>query len=212
MDTVNIKWLFFDMGSTLLDETESYKGWFRNASAAIGGALSPQEIEREYCAGMERGNPTVQGQLKAYGFSSKPTGSLYPSDLDTPYPEAGRVLKQLAKRYKLGIIANQNPGSEARLEQYGLRCFFDVIAASAEICFKKPQPQIFEYALSKAGCTAEQAVMIGDRLDNDIFPAKQMGFTTVRILQGYGKLQTPRSAAYESDYTIQSLSQLLDIF
>lgn len=47
-----INWLFFDMGSTLIDETQSYMGWFRNASQLIGGALSAHEIEREYCAGM----------------------------------------------------------------------------------------------------------------------------------------------------------------
>ena len=37
-----------------------------------------------------------------------------------------------------------------------------------------------------AGCQAENAVMIGDRLDNDIAPAKKLGMKTVWIRQGDG--------------------------
>lgn len=104
MDKVN--WLFFDMGSTLIDEMQSYMGWFRNASQLIGGALSAHEIEKEYCAGMVKGSPTIAGQLRAYGFTGSSTSHLYPSELDTPYPEAEKVLRQLYRTYKLGIISN----------------------------------------------------------------------------------------------------------
>lgn len=210
MDKVN--WLFFDMGSTLIDETQSYMGWFRNASQLIGGALSAHEIEKEYCAGMVKGLPTIAGQLRAYGFTGSSTSHLYPSELDTPYPEAEKVLRQLYRTYKLGIIANQNAGSELRLEQYGLRKYFEVIVASAEAGVKKPDPRIFTLALEKANCEPEKAAMIGDRLDNDIFPANVLGFTTVRILQGYGRLQVPKSSEYEPNFTVNTLMQLLNIF
>lgn len=207
-----INWLFFDMGSTLINETQSYMGWFRNASQLIGGALSAREIEKEYCAGMVKGTPTIAGQLKAYGFTGSSTNHLYPSELDVPYPEAEKVLDQLSRTYKLGIIANQNAGSELRLEQHGLRQYFSVIVASAEAGVKKPDPRIFGLALKQANCGPEQAAMIGDRLDNDIFPANVLGFTTVRILQGYGRLQVPKSSEYEPDFTVDALMQLLNIF
>ena len=210
MDKIN--WLFFDMGSTLIDETQSYMGWFRSASQLIGGALSAEEIEKAYCAGMIKGNPTIAGQLNAYGFTGNSTNHLYPSELDIPYPEAEKVLDQLFRTYKLGIIANQNAGSELRLKQYCLRQYFDVIVASAEAGVKKPDPRIFRLALEQANCEPEQAAMIGDRLDNDIFPANALGFTTVRILQGYGRLQVPKSAEYEPDFTVDTLMQLLNIF
>lgn len=210
MDKVN--WLFFDMGSTLIDETQSYMGWFRNASQLIGGALSAHEIEKEYCAGMMKGSPTIAGQLRAYGFTGSSTSHLYPSELDTPYPEAENVLRQLYRTYKLGIIANQNAGSELRLEQYGLRKYFEVIVASTEAGVKKPDPRIFTLALEKANCEPKKAAMIGDRLDNDIFPANVLGFTTVRILQGYGRLQVLKSSEYEPNFTVNTLMQLLNIF
>lgn len=207
-----IKWLFFDMGSTLIDETLSCERWFQNAAALSGGALTAREIEKEYRAGMRRGKPTVAGQLKACGLYDIDSSRLYPSELDRPYPEAKEVLDKLCEGYKLGIIANQNAGARQRLEQYGLLRYFGVIAASAEAGLKKPDPRIFTLALRQAGCKPGEAAMIGDRLDNDIFPAKALGFTTVRILQGYGSLQIPKSRDFEPDYTAASLTQLLDIF
>ena len=53
-----VKRLFFDMGSTLIDETLSFERWFQNAAALSGGALSAYEIEKEYRAEMIRREPT----------------------------------------------------------------------------------------------------------------------------------------------------------
>ena len=41
-------------------------------------------------------------------------------------------------------------------------------------------------ALRHAGCAASKAVMIGDRLDNDIRPARLLGWRTVRSFRGRG--------------------------
>jgi putative hydrolase of the HAD superfamily len=207
-----IRWLFFDLGSTLLDETLSYPVWFQNASAAIGGALSPQEIENGYIDGMIAYKPTIVGQLKPFGYTGESTNHLYPAELDSPYPDAATVLTALSRKYNLGVIANQVAGTETRLVRYGLRQYLQVIVSSTEAGVSKPNPAIFTRALEQAHCAPSQAAMIGDRLDNDIFPARQMGMLTVRILQGYGRLQTPQSAAYTPDYTVGSLSELLNIF
>lgn len=204
----SVKWLFFDMGSTLLDETDSYKSWFANAANLVNGAISAEDIEKEYCAGMARYEATVVGQLKQFGFTGNSTNHLYPSELDKPYPEAKAVLERLSKSYPLGIIANQKHGAEQRLEGYGIRQFFDVIISSAETGFVKPDPQIFELAFQQAECKPDEAVMIGDRPDNDIYPAKRIGMKTIRIKQGYAACQEPRSEEYEADITIGSLGEL----
>jgi HAD superfamily hydrolase (TIGR01549 family) len=205
----SVTWLFFDMGSTLLDETESYALWFARAAELTGGALSAQDIAREYEAGMARYCPAIAAQLRPYGFTGTSTAHLYPIELDRPYPYAVAVVAQLAKHYKLGIIANQLPGSVARLASFGLGDYFDLVVASAEEGVSKPDPRIFELALSRANCPPEQAVMIGDRLDNDIYPAKQLGMKTIRLLQGYAACQEPRDEAYTADATLSSLTDLL---
>lgn len=66
-------------------------------------------------------------------------------------------------------------------------------------------------ALHDTGCNAESAVMIGDRLDNDIFPAKKAGMKTIWIKQGLGAVQQPLSEEYEADYTVNDLDEILNL-
>ena len=207
-----VKWLFFDLGSTLIDATESYKGWFQNASAAVGGAISAQEIERVYLDGMANYRPTIVGQLKPFGYDKPSSANLYPSELDFIYPHAKPLLKRLSKRYKLAVIANQSLGAEERLERYGIRQFFEFVVNSAVVGLHKPDPRIFLLALEKAGCEPFEAVMIGDRPDNDIYPAKQLGMRTVRVRQGSASCQHPRSEEYEADVTVNDLDELGEVF
>jgi FMN phosphatase YigB (HAD superfamily) len=83
-----------------------------------------------------------------------------------------------------------------------------VIVASAEAGIAKPDPRIFAHAQASAGCQAEDATMVGDRLDNDIGPAKSAGWRTVRVLRGFSRLQRPRCEEERPDLTISSLAEL----
>ena len=55
---------------------------------------------------------------------------------------------------------------------------------------------------------AEETIYVGDRIDKDIKPAKELGMITVRILKG--KYKDVEDEGY-SDYTIKSLQELIDI-
>ena len=68
--------------------------------------------------------------------------------------------------------------------------------------------KIFDIALSRAGCSPENAVMIGDRLDNDIAPAKRLGMKTVRVKQGYAKYWTVKSQDEQADFEVDDLSEI----
>ena len=86
-----------------------------------------------------------------------------------------------------------------------------MIAASAEIGYAKPNKKIFERAFETAGCCAEKSVMVGDRLDNDIIPAKALGMKTVWIKNGLAKYQGEEFGEGIVDYQINKLSELLCI-
>ena len=84
--------------------------------------------------------------------------------------------------------------------------------ASAEEGVSKPDPRIFEIALERAGCKVENAVMIGDRIDNDVVPAKKMGMKTVWIRQGGGGLWQLQGPEQQPDFTVDNLGELVKIF
>lgn len=99
-----------------------------------------------------------------------------------------------------------------RLEKIGLLKYIDLVIASAEEGVAKPDLRIFEIALNRANCKPYEAVMIGDRLDNDIASANKIGMKTVWIKQGYGKYVVPNSQEEYPDFTVNCLSEILELF
>lgn len=198
-----IQWLFFDLGSTLIDESECYRR--RILHMIDGSAVSYEEF---FSAMMDFYRQSKKGDKLAaarYGCRLPPWESQY----EVLYPDTKDCLERLRHTYRLGVIANQDSGTEERLRAFGIDRYFDVVIASAEEGIAKPDPKIFRLALSRAGCLPEQAVMIGDRLDNDITPAKKLGFTTVRVMRGFGRFAVPFSEEETPDYTVDNLRQLI---
>ena len=199
-------WLFFDMGSTLMDETAACE---KRVWDSIAGTDITYEQFTEKMAEFARLNQREDLAAFAYfGLKKAP----WSKDAEYPYPDAAPVLRALKERgYRLGIIANQLPGSEARLARFGLLPYFDVVCASAEEGVSKPDPEIFLRALSRASCPPENAVMIGDRTDNDVAPAKALGMQTILIRQGYAGYQVVHNEGEKPDHTVDNLTELLEI-
>ncbi|MBE5901352.1 MAG: HAD family hydrolase [Lachnospiraceae bacterium] len=98
------------------------------------------------------------------------------------------------------------------MQQHGILQFIDLVIASAEEGVAKPDPRIYQIALERSGCKPENAVMIGDRIDNDIVPAKRMGIKTIWIKQGFGGLWNICKEDEAPDNTVNDLVELLELF
>ena len=202
-----VKWIFFDVGSTLVDETAAYGRWARDVLA--GTDIPPAEFEARRRRLAEAGDPGDGAVLACFGLPDAPW---HPEE-EVPFPDAVPALTELRRRgYSLGIIANQVAGLPERLARRGMGGLFEAIVTSADFGCQKPDPRLFEIALHQAACRPEEAAMVGDRLDNDIAPAKRLGMRTVRILQGYGALSRPRDGWEEPDHTVSALSELPPLF
>jgi FMN phosphatase YigB (HAD superfamily) len=86
--------------------------------------------------------------------------------------------------------------------------FFKVQTISSSVKLKKPDSKIFELALKQAGRSAEDCIMVGDRLDTDICPANTMGMTTIRTTNSLFALQIPKRACEHPTYTVAHLSEI----
>lgn len=202
-----IKWIFFDVGTTLVDETKAYEHRIKDSIAGTDITFEQFQEKRKFFA-----KQNLRGDLEAMKFFGLQKTPWHKED-ETPYPDAAEALRYLAaKGYKLGVIANQSAGTAERLETWGLLRYIDVVAASAELGCSKPDMEIFIKALNMAKCEAHKSAMIGDRLDNDIFPAKKSGMKTIWIKQGFSVYQHPVSKEFEPDCTIESLTELKNIF
>ena len=150
----------------------------------------------------------IRAAAKAYGVVLPE----WDNSLEKLYTATFGVLQSLYGKYKLGIIANQSLGTQDRIDNWGIGKYFDVVVASAEAGCAKPDPKIFTMALNQAKCAPEEAFMVGDRLDNDILPAKKMGMKTVWVRQGYARLQSVDDESKRPDYVIDDIDEIIDLF
>jgi putative hydrolase of the HAD superfamily len=96
------------------------------------------------------------------------------------FPDAFEVLEYLAAKYALHIITNGfHEAQFVKLDGTGIRKFFKNIIISEHVGFKKPDANIFYYALESAKAKAEECIMIGDGLEVDVLGAQKAGWDAV---------------------------------
>ena len=198
-----IRWIFFDLGSTLVDET-ACADLRTEALLRQLGAPDRETLLRRMAELAAENRLPYKDAAKEFGLETMK----WPGHLEKLYPVVPELLRKLQGKYHLGIIANQNTGTEARMKAFGIRKYFDLIVSSAEEGIAKPDPRIFLLALERAGCSPEECVMVGDRLDNDILPAKKLGMKTVWVRQGSFAGGDPGKLGIIPDLVIESIGEL----
>lgn len=202
----NIEWIFFDVGSTLVDESKAYQERLK-----IVAETANVSYEYVYQTALKFYKENKKGDLEIMKLLNveKPK---WPREEEILYCETEECLKILSEQYNIGVIANQSLGTEKRLKEFGILQYIDLVIASAEEGVAKPDKRIFEIALNRAGCKPQHAVMIGDRIDNDIIPAKELGMKTIWIKQGFGKYWKISGEDERADHEVDNLSEVLEIF
>ena len=201
-----IKWIFFDIGSTLVDESAVYENRIKEITQ--GNNIDRNEFVAKVIERAQTSPKPIVSAAEDYGVNVP----AWRHDLEVLYPDSKEVLQRLSQKYKIGIIANQDFGTEQRLTDFNVHQHIDLVIASAEEGVAKPDLRIFQIALARADCKPEEAVMIGDRIDNDIIPANKIGMTTVWIKQGFGSYAEPKTVEEQSDYIVNSLAEITEVF
>lgn len=95
-------------------------------------------------------------------------------------PGTMELLDYLKPKYHLHLITNGfEEVQDTKLTLSGMKPYFETLTVSEEVGVKKPNPEIFQYALNKAHATAEESLMIGDEMAVDIDGARAAGIDTV---------------------------------
>lgn len=207
----NVKCIFFDIGYTLINEDDVWQQRCLQQSQMENAKtlrISPNEIYNEVIQASIAYQPQYSTVVNKFGFTNS---APYDYNLEKLYDNANLILQTLSQKYKLGIIANQSNGLTGRLSEWGILKYFSFIISSWDYKVMKPDIKLFEIAVEKSGYNVSEIIMVGDRLDNDIFPAKQIGMKTIWIKQGFGGMQTPKSYEYIPDIEISQLNDLLYI-
>jgi len=117
-----------------------------------------------------------------------------------------QVLKHFHSTYTFHILSNGFDEIQfVKLESSGITHYFDKIITSGRAGFRKPQPEIFEFALNEIGATKEECIMIGDNPVADIEGAFHFGMDQIY----YNTHE--KECAITPSYSIKNLTKLLTI-
>ena len=104
------------------------------------------------------------------------------------------MLASLSSRgLKLGLAANQPVTALDNLARHRIDHFFENRGIAGVYGYRKPDVRLFLHACQDLGVQPFECIMVGDRIDNDVAPAKQLGMLTVLIRTGRHREQRPRS-------------------
>ena len=132
-----------------------------------------------------------------------PEGSMYDDVL--PF------LRQLHGRVTVGVLANQEAPVIDALRRDGVGNLVDVWGISAIVGHEKPSPELFEWALDRAGTDARHSVHVGNRLDTDVRPAQALGLGTVWVTRGEAPDHPTAEQLAEPDLAVRDLTTLAGV-
>lgn len=201
-----IKAIFFDAGGTLFQPYPSVGEIYAQVAHQYGLSATPQDLEVLFHTTWEKRDGLASlasrsgqkeekewwrslvwevfskvGRIENFGaffdelydrFASPEAWRLFPDTLP--------LLQELKKRGKiLGIVSNWDSRLFGLCDGLGLGPHLDFILASAVVGFAKPNPKIFQEALKRARVSSEEALHVGDSLEDDVWGAQQAGIQAI---------------------------------
>lgn len=99
------------------------------------------------------------------------------------FDECVPVLRGLRKAgMRLGVISDWQKGLTHFCEELGIGHYLDVVVASSEVGYQKPNRRLFQAAQERLGVAAADILHVGDR-DEDVQGAQAAGFSAALLLR-----------------------------
>jgi len=209
-----IEAVVFDIGETLVDETRVWGIWADHLGiprltffAMLGSILAEGRPHRDVFDVFSPGLDVADAARRMGRAGVSDLGSL-----DDLYPDALPSLRAVAAAgYRLAVAANQ-PAPAADVVA-AMDIDFELIGTSEAWGVEKPSQAFFQRVAAELDLPAGSIAYVGDRLDNDVRPARAAGMTAVFLRRGpWGWIQSEQArragAATGADIEIDSLAEL----
>jgi len=204
---MSISTVLLDVGGVILDESE-HEAVRAGIACEILSALKPAYSIEDYYADIEEAVAAFCPQTYRYVFWKhlNPDLDLFRKTYDSYsaqwrerrpplrlYPEIGEEIQALYARFNLVIAGQYGKEILNLLQENGLSRYFSTQLTQDDFDITKPDPRYYERIAQTAADDPKCCVMVGDRIDKDVIPAKQVGMKTIRIRVGLHSHQQPRT-------------------
>ena len=222
-----IKAVLFDLDDTLYRECDFVEQAFGSVAAIMAEHLTkkgvkqetqtPEMLTRQMMELMEaEGRGEIFNRLCEQYDMDIPVQELVQVYRETRpvlslYPDGEELLTWLEeKKIGTGLITDGNAQVQHnKIRALGLDKRLDVVLASYDLGYTKPDTEAYTYCIEKLGAAPGEAVYIGDNPLKDFIGARRIGMKTVRIIRPEGMHMRRRAEeGYDADLTIHLLTEL----
>jgi putative hydrolase of the HAD superfamily len=235
MGLSSFKAVFFDAGGTLFHPYPSVGEIYAEVAGRYGCQVRPAEVEKNFreiwlakdamTSSKTHSNEKIEkewwsqlvrevfsrlGEIPDFeGFFEELYHVFADPGVWRLYPGTVEVLNRLKEqRCRLGIVSNWDSRLFGLVSGLGLEGYFEFVLASAVFGFSKPHPKIFEEALRRMGVLPQEAVHIGDSLEDDVSGAVGAGLEAI-FIDRHDPEGTRHHTIPEKVRIIRHLSELL---
>jgi len=168
---------------------ERFRSCFASAPALAFPGAEPAQIkglERQWWKDLVRRIFEPYGPFAQFeGYFSELFRYFGRAEAWTLYPDTLETLSLLRERgLILDVVSNFDSRLLAILDGLGIASGFDSVVISSHVGYAKPAAEIFQAALGLHGLKAEEALHVGDSLNNDAAGASGAGLTAVLLDRG----------------------------
>ena len=203
---MEIKTVLLDGGGVIVDETELEEFHARVISETIA-SLIPWYSTYNYWIDVEEAVKSFCPDVYKFVFWKYTEGNLplfddlYQKHLviwnaERPplklFDGLDSEVERISRNFKLVIAGQYGHEIINLLKDNSLLDYFAFHFTQDDFSITKPDPRYFEQIAKKAGVDPTECLMVGDRVDKDIIPAKQVGMQTILVRTGIHRNQKPR--------------------
>jgi FMN phosphatase YigB (HAD superfamily) len=214
--------VFLDAGGVILDESEGEETSARVAVQVLR-TVAPDYSIQDYWADVEEAVrcfcPSVPQYVfwKALNHDISLFDQLYVAYLGEfrqrrPPLQLTNGLQSeiqgISNDLKLGIAGQYGRELLALLEEHSLLGCFTYRHTQDDLATTKPDLRFFESIVKRSGVDPRECIMVGDRIDKDVIPAKLLGMKTILIRTGLHKNQQPRIPFEVPDAELEGVTGL----
>lgn len=214
--------VLLDAGGVILDESEDEKSRVRVAVEVLSGVVPGYSVEMLY-RDLDEAIHLFCPKVLAYAIwkNTAPDRALYerlyaeflskwrpkrpPLKIMPGFKEEAGAI---AMDFHLGIAGQYGADLLEVLEGESLIDLFTYRFTQDDFDITKPDPRYLERIARACGVDPGECVMVGDRIDNDIIPARQLGMKAVLVRVGLHRKQQPRIPAEIPDAEIEGIQGL----
>jgi HAD superfamily hydrolase (TIGR01549 family) len=210
-----IKAVVLDIGETLIDESRLWSRWADRLGVptltmlGLIGAMAALDRPHREALALVRPGIDVEAEVESWR-QEDPHGLRDGFDEADLYPDVRPAIAGLRDHGVDTLVAGNQP-RRARPVIEGMNLGVRAVMVSEEMGVEKPSRAFFEAVVATAAVGPAEVLYVGDRLDNDILPARAAGLRTALLKRGpWGFVHSQRPEARRAHLILDSLIELPD--